>query len=155
MAVGVVAFGALAARLTEPPRGEPTVSPRAHATTAAAVRHQRRNSARTDDIVFVVTGTGHAVITYGYDSARYSANNDHGVALPWSARLPYDKNPPRWSVTARLQGSGNITCQLRVRVTLWGTVQPRGNKVEPISVTQVIKTGHASGLHAVCTAESP
>ena len=150
----VVAFGALAAKLTEAPHGEPTLSPRAHATTAAAVRHQLRNSLRTDDIMFVVTGSGHAVITYGNDSASYSADNGHGVALPWSAKLPYDKNPLRWSVTARLHGSGDITCQLRVRATLWGTVGPRGNMTGPISVTRVIKTGHASGPHAVCTAES-
>jgi hypothetical protein len=152
--VSVVAFGALAARLTENPRGEPTVSPRAHATTAAAVGHQRRNSLRTADIVFVVTGTGHPVITYGNDSASYSADKGQGVALPWSAKLPYDKNPLHWSVTARLQGSGDITCQLRVRVTLWGTSRPRGDKTGPISVMRVIKTGHASGPHAVCTAES-
>jgi len=151
---GLVALGALAVRLTEPPRGERTVSPRSHATTAAAVRHQRRNPLRTDDIVFVVSGTGHAVISYGNDSGMYLADDGHSVALPWSAKLPYDKNPLRWSVTARLKGTGDITCQLRVRVTLWDTVSQQGSKTGPISVVHVIKTTHASGPHAVCAAES-
>jgi hypothetical protein len=105
-------------------------------------------------IVFKVTGSAAdgADITYGSDSDNLSPDGNlgilgNGAALPWTGKIRYDKNALYYSVTAQLQGSGDIRCYVILRITRYysdGTHLTRG---------KIMARGHASGEYNICDAQ--
>ncbi|MFF0794897.1 hypothetical protein [Streptomyces spiralis] len=87
----------------------------------------------TKTVVFKVWGTapagalGPLDITYGSDSDNRKGNFKNGK---FEATLPLDKDAMYYSVTAQLQGSGDIQCSVTI-----------GDKT---------KKGHASGDYNIC-----
>jgi hypothetical protein len=104
-------------------------------------------------LVYAVTGTGPADITYGTDSINDSPPGSGslggGTTVPWSGSLPYgpNQNALYFVVNAQLQGSGDISCSVSlVMVTHYS------NGTKHVS-SQVLATGSASGGYNICTAE--
>lgn len=139
--------------------GSATSSPSAAASpsavpatsTAPAVTRTRT----VTRVLFVVTGTAAqgADITYGSDSDNRSPHGGlgplgSGTAIPWHGSIHYHKSALYYYVSAQLQGSGNITCKVRVQVTAYysdGTHRTRA---------KTTATGHASGEYNICDAQS-
>jgi hypothetical protein len=68
--------------------------------------------------VFIVTGSA----PNGADSDNRSPQGGlgplgSGTALPWEGSMTYHSSALYYDVTAQLQGGGDITCKVRVRVT--------------------------------------
>jgi hypothetical protein len=99
-------------------------------------------------IVFSVTGSGYPDITYGSDLINDSPNNGGGTALPWYGSIKYEPNALYFDVTAQLQGSGQITCTVGVRVTVYYSNHTHKSR------SRVITRGHASGGFNICNAQT-
>ena len=132
----------------------PTSAPSASASASpsAAGPAVVRRSIR---IVFTVRGSAPqgADITYGSDTDNRSPQgglgfDGSGTTIPWSGSVKYHRSALYYSITAQLQGGGNITCKVRVQVAEWfsdGTHYIR---------SRTVAQGHASGSYNVCDAQS-
>jgi hypothetical protein len=106
-------------------------------------------------VLFTVSGSAPdgADITYGSDSDNRSPAGGlgelgNGTAVPWSGSVKYHDGDLFYSVSAQLQGSGNITCKVRVKVTIYWTDGTHRAK------SKTVAHGHASNGYNVCRAES-
>jgi hypothetical protein len=107
---------------------------------------------QTDTVVFKVWGSGYPSVQYGSDSN----NNDvpggygplgNGVALPWSASLPYDPSALYYAVSAQLQGYGDISDSVTEVITTYCSDGSHKTESFPLA------SGHASGGYAIAQAE--
>jgi hypothetical protein len=155
--VAAVLIASVGAAVNDAARAVNTPAPVTASPIAVDTSPATDNSVTHHDktfIVFKVTGTAAdgADITYGSDSDNLSPEGNLGVlgngtALPWTGKVRYDKNALYYSVTAQLQGSGDIRCAVILRVTRYysdGTHQTRG---------KVMARGHASGEYNICDAQ--
>jgi len=117
------------------PSETPTGSPGDGDTPSAEPTHTHKAKPKPTHhakpkVKFTVTGDapGGVDIMYGSDS-----DNRQGGGMPWSATLPLHDDALYYSVTAQLQGGGDITCKVQI-----------GDQV---------KTGHASGGYNICSAQ--
>jgi hypothetical protein len=97
-----------------------------------------------DKVCFAVTGTGQPSISYGSDSDSRDAGGTlgdlgDGNALPWSACMPADRHALYWSLTAQLEGGGDITATV--------------SEKRPDGTEKTLATAHASGGYQVASAE--
>ncbi len=124
---------------------------------AAPIVAQTSSPSNTSDtvahVVFKVTGYAPSGvdITYGSDSDNRSPHGYLGVLgsgtpVPWHGSVRYDKNALYYSITAQLQGSGDIRCYVILKVT--SRQYPR------ISESKIMASGHASGSYNICDAQA-
>lgn len=106
-------------------------------------------------VVFTVTGDapGGADITYGSDSDNRSPDGGlgalgDGTPVPWSGSVKWHDSALYYSVSAQLQGSGNIHCKVQLKVTVYWTDGTHRSK------SKTIARGHASGSYNICQAEN-
>lgn len=106
-------------------------------------------------VVFTVTGSAPsgADITYGSDSDNRSPQGGlgalgSGTALPWQGSVKYRSSALYYDVTAQLQGGGDITCKVRIRVTQFYSDGTH------ISKAKTVASGHASGGYNICDAQA-
>ena len=106
-------------------------------------------------VVFIVTGSapGGADITYGSDSDNRSPQGGlgalgSGTGLPWQGSMRYRKSALYYDVSAQLQGSGDITCKVRIRVTQFYSDGTH------ISRAKTVASGHASGGYNICDGQA-
>jgi hypothetical protein len=97
-------------------------------------------------VVFVVTGSapGGADITYGSDSDNLSP---HTGVLPFHASVPFHDSALYYALNAQLNGSGDITCRVYLKVTkFWmdGTHK---------TLRRLVAHGRASGGYNICDAQ--
>ena len=107
---------------------------------------------QTDTVVFKVSGNGFPSIQYGTDSSNNQVPGGNGplgdgVALPWSATMPYDSNALYYAVTAQLEGYGAVSDSVTEVITTKCSGQPA--KTESFSLA----SGNASGGYAIAQAE--
>lgn len=107
-----------------------TVTKTAKAATTKAKPKKTEAAAPKDKVVFKVWGSAPAGvdITYGSDS-----DNIQGRGLPMTKTLPLKDDAMYYSVTAQLQGGGDIHCS--------------------VTVDGKTKTGHAVGSYNICSAQ--
>lgn len=96
-------------------------------------------------VTFVVTGAGDPSITYGSDSDNRDGGGHLGTlgdgnALPWKRSLSFNGDSLYYSVSAQLEGSGDISCKIIVS----------GPGDNPTTVA----SGHASGGYNICSAQA-
>jgi hypothetical protein len=107
-----------------------TVTKTAKAATTKAKPKKTEAAAPADKVVFKVWGSAPAGvdITYGSDS-----DNIQGRGLPMTKTLTLKDDAMYYSVTAQLQGGGDIHCS--------------------VTVDGKTKTGHAVGSYNICSAQ--
>jgi hypothetical protein len=134
-----------------PAGGTPVASTAPAASSSPAVT---KTHSRTQ-VVFTVTGSAPngADITYGSDSDNRSPQGGlgalgSGTALPWQGSVKYRSGALYYDVTAQLQGGGDITCKVRVRVTQFYSDGTH------ISRAKTVASGHASGGYNICDAQA-
>jgi hypothetical protein len=114
------------------PAPAPTVTVTKTAKPAAVKAKPKKAApaAPKDKVVFKVWGSAPAGadITYGSDS-----DNLQGRGLPMTKTLPLKDDSLYYSVTAQLQGGGDVHCS--------------------VTVDGKTKTGHASGGYNICSAQ--
>jgi hypothetical protein len=142
---GTVAAAAPApAAATHPAKGHrdaPTTAPVSSPPPVTVTRTVKR-------VVFIVTGSapGGAQITYGSDSENLSPPGG-AASPPWHASVPLNLGALYYAVSAQLQGSGNISCRVVLRVTRYwsdGTHE---------SASRVLATGRAENSYNICQAQ--
>lgn len=107
-----------------------------NATTRAGIvdlaqKYLCRKYAPKPIVEFVVTGTGSPDVMYGSDSdSRQGSSN-----LPFHATMKLDTKVNYYTLTAQLNGGGDITCKLIIK-------------------GHVVATGHASGGYNICDAQA-
>ncbi len=107
---------------------------------------------QTDTVVFAVSGSGYPSVQYGSDSDNNSAQGGYGplgngVALPWSASLPYNSGALYYAVSAQLQGYGDISDSVTEVITTYCSDGSHKTESFPLA------SGHASGGYAIAQAE--
>lgn len=118
------------------PSGSNAVQPATDAGRSSAPKASPTKQAEKKTVVFRVWGTapagalGPLDITYGSDTDNRKGTFDNGT---FEATLPMNKNAMYYTVSAQLQGSGDINCS----VTIDGKT----------------KKGHASGGYNICDAQ--
>lgn len=124
--LGLVGFGGCAAIVAN---SDPSTTPSPSDTGYHGSEKPTHKAA--PKVKFKVSGSAPAGvnITYGSDSD----NRQGGSDVPWHASLKRQSGAMWYSVTAQLQGSGDITCS----VTIGGHT----------------KKGHASGSYNICSAQ--
>lgn len=156
--IGVIAAVAGSSKKSGPSVGGttvavPTEQPSAASTgsTAPAVTVKRT----VTRIVFRVRGDAPdgADITYGSDSDNRSPQgglgfDGSGEALPFTASLKFHSSALYYDISAQLQGSGNISCQVLAKVTRYWSDGTH------ISRHKVLAHGHASGGFNICDAQA-
>ena len=103
-------------------------------------------------VEFKVSGAGTPSITYGSDSDNISPQgglgfDGQGEALPWHGQIRYHSGALYWNVTAQLEGDGNITCKVLLKVTRYWSDGTHFSK------SKVIAHGHAAGGYNICSAQ--
>jgi hypothetical protein len=96
-------------------------------------------------VTFTVTGWGNPSITYGSDSDNRDGGGQlgemgDGNALPWTRSVKFSGDAMYYSVSAQLEGSGDISCKIVVT----------GPGDDPLTVA----SGHASGSYNICSAQA-
>jgi len=94
-----------------------------------------------------------ADITYGSDSDNRSPQGGlgalgSGTALPWQGSMRYRSDALYYDVTAQLDGGGDITCKVRIRVTQYYSDGTH------ISKAKTVASGKASGGFNICDAQA-
>jgi hypothetical protein len=76
-------------------------------------------------VTYIVTGTGSADVTYGPDGSSYTGK----VPMKVSAKIPSSGAPDYYAVSAQLNGSGSVTCEIEVggKVISKGTASGQAN----------------------------
>jgi hypothetical protein len=78
---------------------------------AAAAHHPAAADAPGQTVTFTVTGTGAAQVTYGPAGTQISGQVPMNVTAPLS-------DPAYYSLTAQLQGGGEVSCSIAVDGTV-------------------------------------
>ena len=128
----LAAFGGCAALISSAP--DPGATPAAKSTGGYQGGDQPGESAKpktAPKVKFKVSGNAPAGVDIMYGSD--SDNRQGGSGVPWHATLKRSKGAMWYSLTAQLQGGGDITCS----VTVGGHTQK----------------GHASGSYNICEAQ--
>lgn len=127
--LGLAGFGGCAAIVANAPDPGTSTAPVPSDTGYHGTESPTHKAA--PKVAFKVSGSAPAGvdITYGSDSD----NRQGGSDVPWHASLKRQSGAMWYSVTAQLQGSGDITCS----VTIGGHT----------------KKGHASGSYNICQAQ--
>lgn len=106
-------------------------------------------------VIFKVTGyaPNGVSIMYGSDNDNRSPQGSlgplgDGVAVPWQASMTYDSSAMYYDVTAQLQGGGDVTAQVIIRVTKYYSDDTHA------STQQVAAHGHASGEYNIADAQA-
>ncbi|MFE2297010.1 MmpS family transport accessory protein [Streptomyces sp. NPDC059445] len=102
----------------------------AKAAAAKATPKKTEQAAPKNKVVFKVWGSAPAGvdITYGSDT-----DNLQGRGLPMTKTLPLKDDSMYYSITAQLQGGGDVHCS--------------------VTVDGKTKTGHAVGSYNICSAQ--
>jgi hypothetical protein len=102
---------------------------------------------RPTRVRFIVTGSAPdgVDITYGSDSDNRSPRGGLGIdgsgtAVPWRGSVPFDGSAEYYSISAQLNGSGDIRCKIVVT----------GPGDAPLTVSH----GHSSGSYNICRAQA-
>ena len=127
---------------SKPPAATPS-TPAATTPAATAIATPSVNPATK--VTFIVTGQGNPSITYGSDSDNRDGGGQlgqmgDGNALPWSRSLTFSGDALYYSISAQLEGGGDISCKIVVT----------GPGDEPLTVA----SGHASGSYNICSAQA-
>ncbi|MET8859692.1 MmpS family transport accessory protein [Streptomyces sp. NPDC004579] len=112
-------------------KGKPAPAPTVTVTkTAKATPKKKEQATPKDKVVFKVWGSAPAGvdITYGSDT-----DNLEGRGLPMTKTLPLKDDAMYYSITAQLQGGGDVHCS--------------------VTVDGKTKTGHAVGGYNICSAQ--
>lgn len=96
-------------------------------------------------VVYSVSGTGAPTIQYGTDSDNRDGGGTLGLLgegnrVPWHKSLKFDPDADYYTLTAQLEGSGDITCKIAVSYSDGSTL--------------TVATGHASGSYNICSAQA-
>jgi hypothetical protein len=96
-------------------------------------------------VTFVVTGWGNPSITYGSDSDNRDGGGTlgqlgDGNGLPWTRTMTFSGDAMYYSLSAQLEGAGDISCKIVVS----------GPGDAPLTVSH----GHASGGYNICSAQA-
>jgi hypothetical protein len=125
-------------------RNRPAVQATAAPVQTAPATPTQASPAR---VRFIVTGTAPdgADITYGSDADSRTPPGDLGIlgtgtAIPWHGSVPFDGSATFYSLSAQLQGSGDIHCKIVV--------------TRPGYVPLTVSHGHASGGYNICRAQA-
>lgn len=130
--LGLAGFGGCAAIVAGAP--DQTTAPTAKSTGGYQGSDKPSHSAKpkaAPKVKFKVSGDAPAGVDIMYGSD--SDNRQGGSDLPWHATLKRAKGAMWYSVTAQLQGGGDITCSVTI-----------GDHTEK---------GHASGSFNICSAQ--
>jgi hypothetical protein len=143
-AIAVAALTVTACGASKPAAPPTTAAPTATAA-AAPIPTPTPTVNPPTRVKFIVTGTGAPSIQYGSDSDNRSPTGGLGAlgdgnALPWHASMKFDPNALYYSISAQLEGDGNIRCKIVVT----------GPGDQPLTVSH----GHAQGGYNICSAQA-
>lgn len=116
------------------------------AAPAAPVAAPSTPALQVTRVHFYVTGTGEPSISYGSDSDSREPGHlgelSDGNALPWHSSMPFDGSAEYYTMSAQLEGPGNIHCKIVVT----------GPDIAPLTVA----SGHAQSDSggAICDAQA-
>ena len=141
----------IAASIAASPSQAPPVSsaqPSSSPSTSDVTHHRVR-------IVFKVRGSAPegVDITYGSDSNNITPPGNLGVLgngspLPFTGSIKYHSSALYWDINAQLQGGGNITCGIYLKVTDYFTNGTHTSRSKRIA------HAHASGGYNICDAQN-
>jgi hypothetical protein len=111
--------------VTPPPAAAATTAPAATATPSAAP-----TTTAPETVTYIVTGTPGASVTYGPSGSDLSGSVPMTVTQPLGSPLYY-------AISAQLQGSGSIRCEIKVDgVTIANSVAEGGYNIAQCEISQ-------------------
>jgi hypothetical protein len=127
------------------PAAPPTTRPPTAAPVAAPIPTPTPTVNPPTRVKFIVTGAGAPSIQYGSDSDSRTSSSGLGAlgdgnALPWHTSMPFDPDAQYYSLSAQLEGGGNIECKIVV--------------TGPGDVPLTVSSGHAQGGYSICSAQA-